>query len=127
MTINCSYLITKLLTTEENRTMKMNRPPTTEDKHNRFNERFANDENTGVNKLTSTGCMNRFNIHRSEMMLTDNENRQRNFEYANNAEREERRMQMTLWKCFNKLGYKLLDNESADELIERAKQDGNLD
>ena len=104
--------------------MELNRPPTTEDKHDRFNERFANDENTGVNKLMSTGCMERFNVHRSEMMLTDKENRQRNFEYANRAEKEERRIQNMLFKCFNMYGYKLMDNEGAEELIQRAIEDG---
>ena len=99
-------------------------------KKEQFEDRFAVADGVGENgsfKLTADGCYQRHNISREEMQLTERENQIRNWECPNNAEREERSMQNQLWKCFNQLGYKLLENESAEALIERAKADGTLD
>ena len=105
--------------------METKRPPTSVDKRNRFNQRFASNDMTGVSKLTSIGCMERFNVHRSEMLLTDSENKTRNFERWNRTEYEERIIQLNLFKAFHKLGYKLRPNESAEELLQRVVDDGH--
>jgi hypothetical protein len=91
---------------------------TDEEKRERFRDRFANDEFTGVNKLTSVGCMKRFDIPREEVYLNNRENKQRNWEYANRAEREEQRLVGTAARLFA-AGHKLLEDESIEDFIER--------
>lgn len=93
-----------------------------------FAERFAIADGIGESGsylLTADGCYQRHNLKRKDMYLTDKENRMRNWELTNNAEREERSIQHNLWKCFHQLGYKLLDNEGAEDLIQRAINDGH--
>lgn len=80
------------------------------EKAERFNSRFARTDNgwditsknadrdddptnvSGVSKLTAAGCYQRFNIPREEMYMTRAETRRANFEYPNQAERQERRL-----------------------------------
>ena len=91
-----------------------------------FRDRFDTDDNphntTGVYKLTSVGCMERFKIDRDDMMLTPAENRTRNWENSNRAEREER---MLLGKVATllKKGYKILPtDESLEEFVLRCQE-----
>lgn len=91
----------------------------------KWNERFAVADGIGESgsyKLTADGCYQRHNISRDEQMVTDRESQKRNWEFPNNAEREERSIQLNLFKSVS-LGYKLRDDESAEDLISRAKED----
>lgn len=84
-------------------------------------KRFATNSETGVNQLTTLGCMARFNIPRTEMELSKLENALRNFSLTNSAEREEKRIQNKLAEFF-RLGYKLRGNESAEKFIARCEE-----
>lgn len=98
-------------------------------KQKRFKENFevANEiGDNGSRKLSSWGCYQRHNLPRNEMQLTQEENRQRNFELTNRAEREESRIQNQLWQCLHLYKMKLKKEETVEELIERAKEDGYL-
>jgi hypothetical protein len=95
---------------------------TDEEKRVRFRDRFANEEFTGVNKLTSVGCMKRFDIPREEVYHTDRENKLRNWELSNRAEREERRLVNTAARLFTQ-GHKLRPDESIEDFIERIEPD----
>ena len=90
-------------------------------------ERFANNPETGVNKLTAVGCMARFNVLRTAMELNEHENVTRSFSYPNIAEREEKRIQNKLTILF-RMGYKLRGNESAEKFIARCEEvtDGSI-
>jgi hypothetical protein len=92
-----------------------------------FSDKFAEDTVVDVGGhnsflLTSVGCFKRHDIERKEMYLTDQENKTRNFDYLNKAEREERQIQIDLQKLFA-LGYKLLLDESAEDFITRCKEE----
>ena len=75
-----------------------------------FNDRFDHSDDPtdtrNVYKLTATGCMQRHNIPRDEMMNTKKENITRNFEYRNRAEREETYLLNKVATLFS-MGYKL--------------------
>lgn len=93
------------------------------EKRKRFKDKFAYNPWTGVRKLTATGCMGKFDLTREEMHLSEKESKIRNWEMRNRTEYEEDRMLCMLSNCFE-LGYKLLPNESAEQLIERVREDG---
>ena len=95
---------------------------TNEEKAERFRDRFANEESTGVNKLTSVGCMKRFDIPREEIYNTTRENKLRNWEYSNRAEREDQRMIAKAARLFAQ-GNKLLVDESMEDFLERIEPD----
>ena len=89
----------------------------------RFKDKFAYNPDNGVYKLKADGCARKFDLTREEMHLGENENKIRNWECRNNAEYDEVKTQTILFNCF-KIGYKLLKDESADDLIKRAVDDG---
>ena len=95
---------------------------TNKEKIKRFKDRFAVNSDTGVRKLTSYGCMQKYNIPREEVYLTNEENKTRNFERSNRVEAEERHLVIEAQYYFS-MGYKLLDNESFDDFIARCRTD----
>jgi hypothetical protein len=82
----------------------------------RNNSKFALNEDTGVRKLTSTGCMERTNLTRDEQYLTQSENMTRNWEHRNRAEREEQQLQNALVYLVNK-GARPRENDNLEEFI----------
>jgi hypothetical protein len=78
--------------------------------------KFANDEHTGVNKLTATGCMERYNITRDEQYMSKRENVIRNWETGNIEEYKEQQMQIATIELLNK-GARLRPNDSLEEFI----------
>ena len=84
----------------------------------RFIDKFEIDEWTGNRLYLTTACFDRHYIDREEMKLTDKENKIRNLECMNRADREENICQNYLAQ-----GYRPLKNESIEEFITRCKED----
>jgi len=91
----------------------------------KFEERFAIADGIGENgsyKLTADGCNKRHDLSRDAMNMTEAESKKRNWELPNRAEWEEQQIQLKLFTYFQK-GYKLREDESAEDFIERIEQD----
>lgn len=90
--------------------------------------RFAVDDEIGgthSRKLTADGCFQRHTLPRSQQYMRPSEDRIRNFEYRNQAEREEYRLQNMVALLLS-MGHRpsLNQDKTLEEFVSRMKAEG---